>query len=152
MKQYNIKINGNAYNVQIDSIDANGVAQVTVNGKAQTVQIEGAAIPAAALASVPVAAPVQAPAAAAAPAAAPVSAPAAAPAAGGSDVCSPLPGVIIGISAKVGDKVAVGDTIATLEAMKMENAIEAEKAGTITAIYVTKGDSVLEGAKIATIA
>lgn len=36
--------------------------------------------------------------------------------------------------------------------MKMENAIEAETAGTVTAIHVQKGDSVLEGAKIVTIA
>lgn len=69
----------------------------------------------------------------------------------GTVIC-PLPGVIIGISVKVGDSVVPGQRVATLEAMKMENAIEAEKSGVIKAIHVNVGDSVLEGAKIVTIA
>lgn len=69
----------------------------------------------------------------------------------GTVIC-PLPGVIIGISVNVGDHVVPGQRVATLEAMKMENAIEAEKAGTVKAIHIKVGDSVLEGAKIVTIA
>lgn len=69
----------------------------------------------------------------------------------GTVIC-PLPGVIIGISVNVGDTVVPGQRVATLEAMKMENAIEAEKPGVVKAVHVKVGDSVLEGAKIVTIA
>jgi biotin carboxyl carrier protein len=99
----------------------------------------------------PVAAPAAAPAAAAAPAPAPA-APAAAPAGAGTDINSPLPGVIIEVSVKEGQAIKAGQKVAVLEAMKMENDILAEKDGTVTAIHVHKGDSVLEGAKIVTIA
>ena len=52
----------------------------------------------------------------------------------------------------VGDKVKAGQKVAVLEAMKMENDIESDFDGTVTAIHVNKGDSVLEGAKIVSIA
>ena len=52
---------------------------------------------------------------------------------------------------KVGDKVNVGDTVVILEAMKMQNNIEAESAGTIASINVNKGDAVLEGDTLVTI-
>ncbi len=60
-------------------------------------------------------------------------------------VKSPLPGVILDIKVNVGDTVKKGQTIIILEAMKMENNINADKDGKITAINVNKGDSVLEG-------
>lgn len=69
----------------------------------------------------------------------------------GEQVKAPLPGVIIGISVNVGDKVKEGQEVAVLEAMKMENSIEASVTGTVTAINVQKGDSVPEGAIILTI-
>ena len=69
----------------------------------------------------------------------------------GKPVTSPLPGVIIDIKVKVGDTVKAGQTIAVLEAMKMENDIQAEWDGVITAVNASKGDSVLEGAAIVTI-
>lgn len=142
MKTYNIKVNGNPYSVTINGIDANGIASVTVNGKEHSVEIGKDNIPAAA--------PVQATVAKAEPA--PVAAPAARTNGKGTDIVSPLPGVIISIDVAVGDKVAAGQKVAVLEAMKMENAIEAESAGTVQAIHVQKGDSILEGAKIVTIA
>ena len=64
---------------------------------------------------------------------------------------SPLPGVIIAVKVNVGDSVKAGQEVAVLEAMKMENSIEATQDGTVTAIHVAKGDSVLEGAAIVTI-
>ena len=67
-------------------------------------------------------------------------------------VTSPLPGVIIGIKVKVGDVVKEGQTLAVLEAMKMENEIQAEFGGTVVSVDVAEGDSVLEGAPIVTIA
>ena len=79
-------------------------------------------------------------------------APAAAPAGPGKKVLSPLPGVIIEVSVKEGQAVKAGQKVAVIEAMKMENEIAAECDGTVTAIHVAKGDSVLEGADIVTIA
>ena len=154
MKQYNFKINGNEYNVTINSVEGN-VADVTVVASYKVELGTGSGIqvqPVQAAAQ-----PVQtaAPAPAAAPAQAPAPAPAqAAPAASGAGkaVTSPLPGVIVEISVKVGDAVKAGQQVAVLEAMKMENAIEADHAGTVTAIHVNKGDSVLEGVPIVTIA
>lgn len=70
----------------------------------------------------------------------------------GTQVCSPLPGTITSIAVKVGDAVAVGDTVVVLEAMKMQNNIETETAGTVTSIMVNVGDAVKEGAVLVTIA
>jgi biotin carboxyl carrier protein len=58
---------------------------------------------------------------------------------------SPLPGTILDIFVKQGDKVTMGQRILMLEAMKMENNIESDKAGTVTEIKVSKGDAVMEG-------
>ncbi|MBQ5393075.1 MAG: biotin/lipoyl-binding protein [Bacteroidaceae bacterium] len=95
-----------------------------------------------------VAAPVAAPAPKAAPAAsAPVAAPVAAPApaAGAKTVTAPLPGSITKVSVKVGDTVAAGDTVLMMEAMKMENSITAEFAGTVKAVLCKEGDQVQSG-------
>ena len=76
--------------------------------------------------------------------AAPVAAPKAA-AAGGAKIASPLPGTVLSINVAVGDSVAVGQTVAVLEAMKMENNISADRAGVVKEICVNKGASVQEG-------
>lgn len=76
----------------------------------------------------------------------------AATAASGKPVVAPLPGTINEIKVKVGDKVNVGDTVVVLEAMKMQNNIDAETSGTIASINVNKGDAVMEGATLVTIA
>ena len=72
-------------------------------------------------------------------------------AAAGKPVVAPLPGTINEIKVKVGDKVNAGDTVVILEAMKMQNSIEAETSGTITSINVNKGDAVMEGDTLVTI-
>ncbi len=64
---------------------------------------------------------------------------------------APLPGTINAINVKVGDKVNVGDVVIVLEAMKMQNNIEAEYSGQVTSIVVNKGDTVMEGAVLLTI-
>ncbi|MCQ2175942.1 MAG: biotin/lipoyl-binding protein [Bacteroidales bacterium] len=152
MKEYKFKINGNEYNVAINGIEGKN-ADVTVNGVSYNVELENAPAPAPAAAPVAQAAPAAkaAPAPATAPAAAPAAPKAAAPA-GGKTITSPLPGVIISIDVKEGQAVKRGQKIAVLEAMKMENEILSEFDGTVTAILVNKGDSVLEGANVATIA
>ena len=75
----------------------------------------------------------------------------AAAAASGKPVVAPLPGTINEIKVKVGDKVNTGDTVVVLEAMKMQNNIDAETSGTITSINVNKGDAVMEGDTLVTI-
>ena len=141
MKTYKFKINGNEYNVDINSVEGN-VADVTVNGTSYKVEMDTPVAPA-------VQAPVQnAPAQVTAPAA---PAPAA-PAGAGKAVTSPLPGVIIEVSVKEGQAVKAGQKVAVIEAMKMENEIQASCDGTVTAVLVNKGDSVLEGAEIVKIA
>ena len=64
---------------------------------------------------------------------------------------SPLPGVILSVDCKVGDTVKRGQKILVLEAMKMENNINADRDGKIVEIKVNKGDSVLEGADLVVI-
>ena len=142
MKAYKFKINGKEYNVAVNGIEGKN-ADVTVNGVNYQVELENE-VPAAA------AAPAAAPAAAAASVAA--AAPAAAAPAGGKKIGSPLPGVIISVDVKEGQAVKRGQKVAVIEAMKMENEILAECDGTIAAVHVKQGDSVLEGADIVTIA
>lgn len=147
MKSYKFRINGNEYNVDIYSVEGN-IADVTVNGASYQVEMENA--------PAPVQKPAQAPAAAvASTGSATTTTPApkaAAPAGTGKPVTSPLPGVIIEVSVKEGQTVKAGQKVAVLEAMKMENEIQAPADGTVTAILVNKGDSVLEGAEIVKIA
>jgi pyruvate carboxylase subunit B len=57
-------------------------------------------------------------------------------------VTTAMPGTIVAVKVKVGDKVKAGDGVLVIEAMKMENEIQASKTGTVVAIHVTKGDSV----------
>lgn len=145
MKQYRFKINGNQYNVDINSVEGN-IASVSVNGTSYQVELEDA--PAAPVQAVPVQTSVITPAAAPAQA---TPAPKPAASGAGKPVTSPLPGVIIAVKVNVGDSVKAGQEVAVLEAMKMENSIEAVQDGTVTAIHVAKGDSILEGAAIVTI-
>ncbi len=123
MKRFNITVNGNAYDVQVEEL--------------------GVSAPAAAPAATPVAAP--APAAATTPAApAPAAAPAAA-AAGTESLNSPMPGNILDIKVKAGDQVTKGQVLLILEAMKMENEIMAPRDAVIAGVHVNKGDSVDSG-------
>jgi len=64
---------------------------------------------------------------------------------GATQIKSPLPGNIMHVYVKTGDEVKKGDNLMVLEAMKMENNIQAEKDGQISAVKVHPGESVLEG-------
>ncbi|MGL5272807.1 MAG: acetyl-CoA carboxylase biotin carboxyl carrier protein [Phocaeicola sp.] len=132
MKEYKYKINGNPYTVVIGEIDDN-IAHVEVNGTSYKVEMEKKQKAAAPKPIVRAAAPVK-----------PV-APIAKPASGKAAVKSPLPGVILEIKVNVGDVVKKGQTVLILEAMKMENNINADRDGKIASICVEKGSSVLEG-------
>ena len=145
MKEYKFKINGHDYDVTIGGIEGN-IADVKVNGTSYSVELgeEFAAAPAPA-APAPAAPRAEAPKAQNEVKAAPASA-------GAKVVKSPLPGVIISVDCKEGQAVKRGQKLAVIEAMKMENEILAPQDGTISGIHVSKGDSVLEGADIVTIA
>ena len=151
MNKYQYKVQGVDYDVEIEEVEGN-VAKVVVNGIRFDVELKQPINPTSTLKKVRVEAPkpIARPSVAPAPVAAP--APAAPAAAGaGSPIKAPLPGTINAINVKVGDTVAVGDVVIVLEAMKMQNNIEAENAGTVTSILVNQGDSVMEGAVMLTI-
>lgn len=156
MGKYNFRINGHDYQVDVNSVEG-GIADVTVNGTDYKVELADA-VPAPAQQAVRPApqtvstgAPAVTPQAAAPAPQAAQTATASAPQGKGEVVTAPLPGVILDIKVKVGDAVKAGQTVAVLEAMKMENEIESTASGTVTAVNAGKGDSVLEGAAIITI-
>ena len=68
----------------------------------------------------------------------------AAPASGYKVTC-PLPGTVLSLAVKEGDTVAAGQTVAVLEAMKMENNIDAERGGVVKQVLVSAGATVMEG-------
>lgn len=141
MKEYKFKINGKDFHVAVNGISGTK-ADVTVNGVNYDVELENAVAP------VQQAAPAQS-----APVAPVASAPKApAHATGGKAITSPLPGVIISVDVKEGSVVKRGQKVAVIEAMKMENDILADADGTVTAVHVSKGDTVAEDAKIVTVA
>lgn len=145
MKKYTFDINGNTFNVVINSVSGDA-ANVTVNGVNYHVDMLNNATTGVQPTSVEHTAPVQT-----APQSVSTPVTTAAPSGAGKAVKSPLPGVILSVNVNVGDAVKAGQVVAVLEAMKMENEIQAESDGTVTAINVAKGDSVLEGAPIVTL-
>ncbi len=139
MKEYKYKINGNEYTVCINEVN-DTTANVTVNGEAYNVEWEKPKE------EKPV---VKVQPAATKPAPAPAAAPTTAPAAvKGNAIKTPLPGVIIDVKVNVGDIVKKGDTVVILEAMKMENNINADRDGKVVSIEVAKGDTVADGAAL----
>lgn len=135
MKEYKYTINGNKYEVAINSINDN-IANVVVNGEEYEVLMEKEPEPEKKKVVVR-------------PVAQPEAETASAPTSTNkvnlnNTVKSPLPGVITEIKVNVGDEVKAGDTVVVLEAMKMANNLEAEKSGKVTAILVKEGESVME--------
>ena len=152
MSKYQYKVQGVDYEVEIEEVEGN-IAKVNVNGIPFEVELQkpinAAKHPQLSKPKVEAPKPVAAAApVAAAPAAAPQSA---APAGAGSPIKAPLPGTITEIKVQQGQQVNVGDVVLVLEAMKMQNNIEAEYAGTVTSITVKAGDTVMEGAVLLTI-
>ncbi len=136
MKNYKLKINGNEYNVDINEVEGQEI-KLDVNGTPYVVTVDQEIKQQ----RKPVAA---APRPQVAPASGGSVQKSNAPVAG-SKVTTPLPGTILDVFVNVGDTVKEGQTVVLLEAMKMENNIEADVAGTVKEVKVRKGDSVLEG-------
>lgn len=82
----------------------------------------------------------------------PVAAPAGrAPGAGGEVVSAPLPGVLLEVRVKPGDRVAPGQVLCVLEAMKMENEVASPVAGRVAFVHREKGASVGAGEPLFTL-
>ncbi|MBQ7191281.1 MAG: biotin/lipoyl-binding protein [Paludibacteraceae bacterium] len=128
MKEFSFKIDGKEYKTAVQEKE-DGKTEVTVNGKTYTVEMEHAAHKT--VAAPKAAAPVASKAAAAAPA-------------GGMQVKSPLPGSIIKVLVTEGQAVKKGETLLTLESMKMENTVAAECDGTVKQIAVKAGQTVMQ--------
>ena len=67
-------------------------------------------------------------------------------------VTAPIPGIVSALKVKLGDTISRGDTVAIIEAMKMENPIRAQNSGVVTGISVQVGDEVPSGSALMTIA
>lgn len=135
MKEYKYKINGNPYAVTVNETAADGTINVTVNGESYSVIREVEPVvehkrvvvkPAPAKKSADKANELQ------------------------DALCSPLPGTIVGINAKVGQEVKEGDSLIILEAMKMDNNLTAEHDGKVKAILVEEGEVVKENTPLVT--
>lgn len=125
MKEYKYNINGNDYTVRVEGIE-DCIATVYVNGESYTVKLPEPEKPAPRPSITPVSTHQ-------------TSTPKK------YSVKAPLPGVIIEVVVKPGDEIKRGQTVAILDAMKMENNIVSEKAGIVAQICVQPGESVLEG-------
>ena len=135
MKEYKYTINGNKYEISIEGIEDN-IAKVLVNGEEYKVEMEKEPEPEKKKVVVKPVTPQ--------PAHATSSASASPKANANNAVKAPLPGVIVEVKVAVGDKVKIGDTVVVLEAMKRANNLDTEKAGTVTAVLVQPGESVME--------
>lgn len=146
MKDFKFKIDGTEFAAQVEE-QGEGKLQVTLNGKAYSVDVEGMKAKAPKVTPIKVAAPQPAPAA-------PVqaAAPKAAPTAGGNAITAPLPGTVTAIKVAAGQAVKKGDVVVIMEAMKMANEIVSEWDGTVSAVNVQQGASVNVGDALITIA
>jgi len=148
MKQFSFTINGNQYDVEIKSVDENK-AEVEVNGFTYSVETDKVLQSVSKTPKLVV--PQAVPSTDITPTEHKTSAPApvvpAAPKAGSgaATIKSPLPGIILDVFVKVGDTIKIGDKLCCLEAMKMENNINSDKAGIITKMHIEKGSTVMEG-------
>ncbi len=132
MKEYKFKIGEKDYTTSVADVEDNKVV-VVVNGTKYQVELDEAVQDMQPVAVKPqVAAPVETS----------VQSAAAGPS---QPLKSPLPGVVLEINVNVGDTITSGQKVMMLEAMKMENNIEADFGGVVKEIKVKKGDSVNEG-------
>ncbi len=138
MAKYQLTVDGKTYEVEVGDVSTSPV-EVLVNGVAKSVTFTTGAT---------AAAPTPAPAPAAAPAPAPAApakaepAPTPTAAVEGTKVVAPMPGKILSVLVKVGQNVKQGDTVCTLEAMKMEMPISSTGSGVVKAVHVAVGQTV----------
>jgi len=147
MRRYTLNINNTEFVVDVQEAGADKF-DVVVGGESYAVTLSGDQ---AAVAAAPaVAAPVAAAPVVAAPAAAAPARKQPAGGAGKNGVKAPMPGVILEVSVKAGDKVKRGQQVAILDAMKMQNVIGAPRDATVSEVCVAAGQSVGHGDVIVT--
>ncbi len=145
---FNVFVEGESFEVGVEEVG--GAPVITYAAPAAAAPAPAPAAPAAPAPKAPAPAPKAE--AKPEPKPAPKAAPAPAAAAGdGTPVKAPMPGMIIKYEKNVGDSVDQGETIVIIEAMKMENALPAPTAGTVTAIHFSSGDSVAKDDVLVTI-
>ncbi len=143
MKSYKFTINGNIYDATVNDVEDN-IAEIEINGTTYKVEVDKKLKQ---QKTPKLVRPAAVPPTDSHPSVAKTTNPgtsSSAPAGEGS-IKSPLPGVILDVYVKEGDNVTVGQKLLLLEAMKMENNIEADKVGKVVSINKQKGDSVMEG-------
>ena len=124
--KYVVTVNGKKFEVEVEKVGGAGKSLSRQPAeRRETVKSEPVVETKAAVAPAPVEA-----------------APAATSTTGGTTITSPMPGSILDVKVNVGDKVKFGQTLAILEAMKMENDIPATGDGEVAEIRVKKGDAV----------
>jgi biotin carboxyl carrier protein len=138
MKDFKFKINGNDYEVHIANVDGN-IGDLEVNGTPYKVEIDRELKQ---TKTPKLVRPEAVPSTDSHPSVVKTTSPGVATS---GAIKSPLPGVILSMSVKVGDIVKVGQRLLVLEAMKMENNIDSDKEGRISVVKVGQGDSVMEG-------
>lgn len=121
MKKYYVTVNGNRYEVEVEEVmgDFEAVQPQITEPKALKPEIKQQEIKK----ETPKAAPKAVPE-------------------GGTKINAPMPGTIVGVNIKEGDKINKGDLLFVLEAMKMENEIVSPVDGTVASVQVSKGQSV----------
>jgi glutaconyl-CoA/methylmalonyl-CoA decarboxylase subunit gamma len=139
MKKFKFTINGNQYETEVLSVEDN-IAEIEVNGTLYKVEVDKTMKT---TKTPKLVRPVAFPSTDSHPSVAKTSSPAGPKGAG--SIKSPLPGVILEMFVREGDQVKMGQKLLMLEAMKMENNIEADKAGKVVSILKHKGDNVMEG-------
>lgn len=139
MNHFKFKLNGREYNVEIISIEET-IAKVKVNGDVHEVDVD---LLQKFTKTPTLVRPPAVPSTDSTPSTARTADPASPKGVG--HIKSPLPGKILDIKVKEGDKVSVGQNILCIEAMKMENNINSDLDGVVTNIHVQKGSTVLEG-------
>jgi len=139
MKKFKFTINGNQYETEVLSVEDN-IAEIEVNGTVYKVVVDKTMKT---TKTPKLVRQVAVPSTDAHPSVAKTASPSAPKGAG--SIKSPLPGVILEMFVREGDTVKMGQKLLMLEAMKMENNIEADKAGKVVSILKHKGDNVMEG-------
>jgi biotin carboxyl carrier protein len=146
VKTYRITVEGRTFDVQVRGDPRARQVEVEVNGLPLTVAVESlspeptvleAPAPPTAVAAAP-------PRAAAAPAGVATKVPAAA----ANSVTAPLPGVIKRIAVQPGQRVAAGETLLVIEAMKMDNVLRAARDGVVAKVHAVEGRQVAHGAPL----
>tara|TARA_Y100000741_G_scaffold311608_1_gene255739 strand:- start:621 stop:1028 length:408 start_codon:yes stop_codon:yes gene_type:complete len=118
MKKRKVKVDGEEYEVELEK--QNGLWNVTIEGKSFNIEIEGSSVGDTSVSKRKKTARGKK----------------------SGTISSTIPGKVVSISAKEGQMVSEGDVVMILEAMKMQNEIQAPLSGTVTAINCKPGDSV----------